>query len=292
MNTRKSVEHRDLLRQLSRRSAARTALTLVVDWAIIVAAVSVSLRFPATWVYLLCVLVISRQMNVLSELHHHAMHRNLFQSRRLNHVFEFLYSLPLFTRVSADRAYHLQHHQTYSVANDDHLEWGRGYGLDPARQGNRGYMFWFLLLRPFCGVLQFAELKSLVLSPNWRDRSYRRTMLVFWGLVLAGFALAGHLDLVFWYWLVPYFTFYQVFFFWDDMMGHYNCPQTGSREMRGLVFSLFTGHGTTHHNIHHLYPAIPWYNMARATRIFVNPQQVDVAHGFWNGIRQMQEPAK
>ena len=292
MKAQPSGEHRDLLRQLCRRNNLRTALTLGIDWAVIIAAVLVSLRFPLTWVYLLSVLVISRQMNAISELHHHAIHGNLFRSRWLNDAFEFLYSLPLFTRVSADRADHMEHHQTYSVANNDHLVWGRGYGLNPLLQGSRPYMLWFLLIRPFCGVLQFEALKGIFVNPNWRDRSYRRTMLAFWGLVIAAFALAGRLDLLFWYWLVPYFTLFQVFFFWDDMMGHYNCPRTGTREMRGPAFLLITGHGTTYHNVHHLYPTIPWFHMPRATRVFVNPEEVDVAYGFWNGIRQMQEPAK
>ncbi len=292
MKTLQAIEHRDLLRQMYRRSHWRTALTLTIDWGIIVAAVAISLHFESTWVYLLSVLVIARQMNAISELHHHAMHGNLFRRWWPHHAFEFLYSLPLFTRVSADRAEHLQHHQTYSVATNDHLVWGRGYGLDPAHQRSRLYMLWFLLIRPFCGLLQFAALKSILVNPNWRDRSYRRTLLTFWGLVIAGFALAGRPELLFWYWLVPYFTVFQVFFFWDDMMGHYNCPQTGTREMRGLAFLLITGHGTTHHNVHHLYPAIPWFRMARATQIFVSPQEVDIAHGFWDGIRQMQAPAK
>ena len=292
MKNRQPAGDRELLRQLCRRSHLRTALALAADWAVIVAAVWLSLRFPAAWVYLLSVLVISRQMNVLSELHHHALHGNLFRSRRLNSTFEFLYSLPLFVCLSADRAEHLEHHRTYSVANNDHLEWGRGYGLAPLRERSPAYMLWFLLLRPFCGVLQYDALKGLVLSPFWRDRSCRRAMLIFWGLVMAGFTLAGRPGLLFWYWLVPYFTFFQVFYFWDDMMGHFNCPQTGTREMRGLAFLLFTGHGTTHHNIHHLCPAIPWYNMPRATRIFINPAEVDVARGFWSGIRQMQESTK
>ena len=289
-STRLSPTERERVRELCRRSDLRSALTLAGDWGLIVAAVWVSLRFPAAWVYLLSVLVISRQMNAISELHHHAMHYNLFRARRLNEALEFLYSLPLFLRVAADRASHLEHHLTFSVENNDHLDWGRGYGLDLARRGNRRYMLWFLLVRPFCGVLQFAALKSLVVNPQWRDKSFRRAMLIFWGGVLVGFGAAGRLDVLFWYWLVPYFSFFQIFYFWDDMIGHYNCPQTGTREMRGLSFLLFTAHGTTYHNIHHLFPTIPWFNMPRAPQRFVDEMSVDVARGFWDGIRQMLEP--
>ena len=52
------------------------------------------------------------------------------------------------------------------------------------------------------------------------------------------------LDLLLWHWIVPRLTAFPVLFFWDDMLGHYNCPQTGTREMRGLWFRIFSTHGT------------------------------------------------
>lgn len=284
---RLAPDARQRLRQLARRSDLRSVLTLGCDWGLIVLAAWLSLRVPSTAVYGLSVLAIARQMNALSELHHHAMHQNLFRARRLNEALDFLYSLPLFTRVAADRASHLHHHQTYSVADGTHLYWGHGYGLDLDRRGDRRYMLWFLLLRPFVGPLQIAAVRNLVLDPGWRERSFRSTMALFWGAVVVGFAAAGRLDILFWYWLVPYFTVYQVFYFWDDMMGHYNCPRTGTRDMRGPSFLLITGHGTTHHNIHHLYPSIPWFNVRQATQRLANEGEFDVAQGFLDGVRQM-----
>jgi fatty acid desaturase len=274
---------------LSRRSDLRSVLTLCCDWGLVVAAAWVSLRVPGPVVYCFSVLVISRQMNAISELHHHAIHQNLFRARRLNAALDFFYSLPLFTRATADRDSHLHHHSTYSVANGTHLYWGHGYGLDLGRRGDRRYMIWFLLLRPFAGPLQFAAMKNLFADPNWHDGSFRRAMLIFWSIVVAGFAARGRLDILCWYWLVPFFSFFQVFYFWDDMLGHYNCPRTGTRDMRGLSFLLITGHGTTYHNIHHLCPAIPWFNMQRASRSLIDEKDVDVARGFFDGIKQMLE---
>ena len=105
--------------------------------------------------------------------------------------------------------------------------------------------------------------------------------------MLLSLALAGRPEWIFWYWLVPYFTTYQIFFFWDDMIGHYNCPQTGTRDMRGLWFRLMATHGTNYHNIHHKYPRIPWFNQKRATALFIDERSIDVAHGFTGAIRQM-----
>jgi fatty acid desaturase len=280
-------ENRIQVRELSRRSDWRAALTIAADWLVIFAAAATSLLVPWKAVYVLSVIVIARQMNVIAELHHQAMHANLFRRKRLNAWLECCYSLPYFTRVSADLAEHMEHHATYSVANNDHLTWGAGYGLKLAKRCNRTYMLWFLLVRPFCGVLQWQALRDLVQSPNWRQPAFRRVMLTFWGLVLLALYAIGRVDVIFWYWLAPYFTFYQVFFFWDDMMGHYNCPRTGTRDMRGWAFRLYTGHSSTHHNIHHRYPAIPWFRAPRATQLLIDSQEMDIAHGFWNGVGQM-----
>ena len=71
------------------------------------------------------------------------------------------------------------------------------------------------------------------------------------------------------------------------MLGHYNCPRTGTREMRGLWFRMFSNFGTNFHNVHHINPAVPWFNMEKATRMTVDEATVDVAHGFIDGISQM-----
>src|SRR5881628_2297565 len=143
------------LGSLARRRAQRAALALAFDWGLVATAVFASAQMHSLWVYGVAVLVISRQMNALFELHHHAIHDNLFGTRKWNERLDWLYSIPLFTRVCEDRDEHMEHHRSFRVDAKDHLTWGRGYGLDPARRTDRGYMIWFLLVRPFIGVLQY-----------------------------------------------------------------------------------------------------------------------------------------
>ncbi|MFY9825945.1 MAG: fatty acid desaturase [Thermoanaerobaculia bacterium] len=276
---------RATLRELSRRSDLRAFLTIAADWGVIVLAAALGETFSRPWLIPLAAIVIGRQMNALFELHHHAIHANLFTRKSWNSRLQFFYSLPLATTLAADRDDHMDHHRTY-VENDS-LTWGTGYGLDPARRQDRRYMTWFLWLRPFLGPLQLADLKEVLTSKRWRDPAYRNPVAAFWLSAVAVFLLLGRLDLLLWYWLVPRFTIFPILFFWDDMMGHYNCPRTGTREMRGLWFRLFGSHGTSFHNIHHLYPAIPWFNMERATRLVLDESEVDVAHGFVDGMRQL-----
>jgi len=268
------------LASLTRRSGARALTTIALDWMIIIAAVAVAEKLRSPFVYAAAVVVIARQMNALFELHHHAMHGNAFRRYAWNARLQFLYSLPLGFTLGADRAEHMEHHRTFNTAEKDYQTWGEGYGFDPPRRHQPLYMIWFLCVRPFVGPLQFAEVMEFLRVSRWR-------MACVWIAATAAFLAAGRLDLFLWYWIVPRFTVYPILFFWDDMLGHYNCPRTGTREMRGLWFRLFGSHGTNFHNIHHLYPAIPWFNMETATRLAIDEAEVDVAHGFVDGMRQL-----
>lgn len=282
-----SPEERAVLRKLAHRSNVRAFLTILADWSVVLLAAAVSEVFFRPWLYVLAVIVIARQMNALFELHHHAIHANLFTRKSWNSRLQVFYSLPLTTTTEADRDDHLDHHRTYNTVEKDYLTWGTGYGLDPARRHSRRYMVWFLWIRPFLGPLQVSDLKEILTSKRWRDPAYRNPVAAFWICAVAVFLLLGRLDLLFWYWVVPRFTAFPILFFWDDMLGHYNCPRTGTREMRGPWFRLFGAHGTSFHNIHHLYPAIPWFNMERATRFALDESEVDVAYGFVDGMRQL-----
>lgn len=279
------TEDRLEIRRLSRRSHWRAAAAIGLDWGGVVLAVGLAEWASSPAVYILAVIAISRQMNALFELHHHAIHNNLFTGKRWNRALDFLYSLPLWLTVDSDRDDHMEHHRSFTA--QDSRTWGTGYGLDLARRRDRRYMVWFLMIRPFLGFLQAADVKELLTSRRWRDAGYRNRVLAFWICALGSLLAAGRLDLLLWYWLVPRFTVFPILFFWDDMLGHYNSQRTGTREMRGLWFRIACAHGTNLHNIHHLFPAVPWYNMERATRIAVDESQVDVARGFVDGMRQL-----
>src|SRR5436305_7607796 len=184
-------ENRAALRSLSRRSDARAVLTIALDWGVVVLAAVVSETFFRPWLIPLAAIVIARQMNALFELHHHAIHANLFTRKGWNSKLQFFYSLPLATTIAADRDDHMDHHRNFNTVEKDYLTWGTGYGLDSARRHDRRYMTWFLWLRPFLGPMQFADLKETLTSQRWRDRAYRNPVAAFWTLLIASLAVAG-----------------------------------------------------------------------------------------------------
>lgn len=280
------ADRRIALRRMVARDARRSVITILTDWTVVVAAVIACELLRSPWVYVAAVVVIARQMNALSELHHHAMHGNLFRRKPWNRRLQIFYSLPLWTTIEADLEDHMDHHRNYNTTEKDYLSWGTGYGLDLARRTNRSYMIYFLWIRPFLGPLQLADLRELVSLKRLRS-PVQRPVVLFWLATLGLFAIAGRLDLLFLYWLVPRLTIFPVLFFWEDMLGHYNCPRTGTRDFRGRWFQIFSPHGTAFHNVHHLCPSLPWFNMAAGTRLLVDETRIDVAHSFLDGMRQL-----
>ena len=283
---RKSLdrEKRIILRSLVVRRAERSVSAIVGDWILIFFAVILCERLDSLWAYLASVLLIARQMNALSELHHHAMHGNLFRKKQWNTRLQFLYSLPLLTTIKLDLDDHMEHHR-YFVPQDS-LTWGTGYGLNLDRRSDRAYMFYFLWIRPFLGPLQLSDFLE-VTSPKRLFSSAGWPVAAFGTIAIAVLFLTSHLDLLLWYWIVPRFALYPVLFFWEDMLGHYNCPITGTRDFRGIWFRFLSPHGTAFHNLHHLCPALPWFNMAAGTSLLVDEDRIDIARGFLDGMHQL-----
>jgi fatty acid desaturase len=275
---------RVVLRTLVARRSGRSVLAIVRDWTVVCVVALICERLKSPFAYLAGVVLIARQMNALSELHHHAMHGNLFRARQWNVRLQFLYSLPLLTTIQADLEDHLEHHRHY-IAQDS-LAWGTGYGLDLRRRSEPTYMLYFLWIRPFLGPLQLSEILEIT-SPKRLFSSTGWPVAAFWTVAISAFFFTNHLPILFWYWIIPRVTLYPVLFFWEDMLGHYNCPMTGTRDFRGLWFRFLSPHGTAFHNLHHLYPAIPWFNMAFGTSLLVDEACVDIAHGFLDGMRQL-----
>ncbi len=121
---------------LARRNHARALAAIVFDWAVIVAAAAVSERVRLPGIYLVALVIIARQMNALFELHHHAIHCNLFRRKAWNTRLQFFYSLPLGFTVGAERDDHMEHHRTFNTVEKDYQSWGSGNGLNTGPRGD------------------------------------------------------------------------------------------------------------------------------------------------------------
>ena len=91
------------LRAMVRRSHSRALIAIAFDWAVIGAVAVACERFRIPALYIVAVVAIARQMNALFELHHHAIHGNLFRRKEWNVRLQILYSIPLGLTIGSER---------------------------------------------------------------------------------------------------------------------------------------------------------------------------------------------
>jgi fatty acid desaturase len=285
--------HRHELPALCTRSTARALLGIGLDWAVIVAAAAASERVGTTAAYLVSVVVITSRINALYlNWQHEAIHGNLFPQKWPHRWLDFLYGLPLLSSVEIARSVHMSHHRSYREESLESIKAYEYAGLRADRWHDRRYRVWIWIVRPLLGYHIVTSLRDAVLDLVDHPREALRC-LVFWVVVVASFAWCGRSSLILWYWLVPYLVVHPALFFWQDLSQHFSLKKSPTRDVRGWLFrALLSPHGRgAYHNVHHLFPGVPWYNLAKATALFTDDRAIDVAHGFIDLSRQILSPS-
>ena len=271
-----------------RRSGIRAFAGILFDWAIVVALVAAAEWFLHPAIYGAAILLIAgRMMSLETKWTHEAMHFNLFRKKSWNDRLEFLFAWPVCTSASLGRETHLRHHLQYLEEKEDPVFGYQYAGITPEKKNGHAFMVWIWFIRPLIGYQAFHELRAIV-DNLIETPSFRWKMLFFWGLVVGVFAAVGRPDLLLWYWVVPLFLIRPIFWFWQDLAQHYNARSPlGTRDMHGWFFTLFFGDSRNYHGVHHVYPALPWYQLAECHRLYIGDDQVDVATGFLDLTRQI-----
>jgi fatty acid desaturase len=252
------------------RSNVRGFLAIALDWLIVVSSTSLSLGLPLAkvthaLVYFLAVLVIASRQRGLENLVHEAGHNNLFATRPWNNKLQFIFAWPVFRNVPDYRISHLPHHTHLGDAErDPDIQRYLRVKLDEL---GRNYV-WTMLVRPFIGFHHIEYLGTTFVD-YWRTPTARIPKHTFWVGVFLLFAVTKSLYLLLLYWLVPFFLVLPILRWFAESAKHSSLDLTdeigSSRNNVGLIHKLFLHpHNDGFHEIHHLLPTIPWYNLPRA----------------------------
>jgi fatty acid desaturase len=263
------------------QSDLRSWLALGRDWSLIFALVALAEWGGWWWLTALCVLGIGAlQFGPGEALAHEASHYNLFRSRVWNDRLEVLYALPFFTTMDAYRTEHLDHHGRLAKRNDHVVRDYAYHGLD--LDYPRAAWVWFG--KPALGLTAFEYVRYL-----WIMNSAQAwiKVAIFWVPVLAICAASGLLPALLFYWFLPLFAVFAPLLHWSEISDHYR-TRTGTRSRTSRIHNLLW-HNNGYHAIHHHFPKIPFYNLARAHRA-LKGDRWDVAAGWWDVWRQISRP--
>lgn len=208
--------------------------------------------------------VIGVAIHGLGNLMHEAIHGNLFRNRRLDRLVGFVAGIPALFSVTAYRVTHLIHHRHNRTK------------LDPDELTNLTTDRHLLSLAFYSWIVVGVVLYLLhvPITALRRGRRRERAAIVAEYLFIAGlyasiFAVAAHYHasgLVVQLWVIPLLfaaVFVNVRGWAEHMMTVPGHPLTQSRTITSNRLLSFLNINLNYHLEHHLFPAMPWYNLPR-----------------------------
>lgn len=260
----------------------RTLIALAFDWGSIFTLATVSWvafgRYGIT-VYTLtlyavaCLWIASRQ-RALECLIHEASHVNLCRNIKGNDALAWvLAALPLGHNLVTERRSHLiGHHKNFwDIEQDPDFRRYRQIGIDQLPAGSVKELL-RILLRGYLPYVQ-STIPAFFL-PAGEKRVHRVGRLFFWMAVLILCTSIGGLLPLALYWFLPFLTILTCIRYIGEASEHAALGCTNefgtTRNNLGWLNEYFIHpHGDAYHLIHHLYPKMPFYQMAHAHRLLL-----------------------
>ncbi len=282
------------LRPLYKKDNWHWLVALGADLLIIVSAIFLANRYNA--LYPLALLFIGSRQRALASLLHEAAHMTLAQSKALNKwVGEYLLAYPIFQDYEAYRRSHVQmhhHHLGDKLKDPDHrfyIESGLYEAQDRLdflfRHLFRSvtlvntYKYFLYLVKNRAGDILANPLQGLKLL------AVHGAMLLLFNYFVGPWAYVL-------FWLVPYFTVFQVIGWLSEISEHFGMfgvyqdeVQLTRNRFPTPVERLFIGmHGDNYHLTHHLFAGVPFWNLKQAHQILMEDESYAAANRGCGGI--------
>jgi len=302
---------------LRRKSAARGAWALAVNWALVAVGFALGIAWPNPFGVLAVMVVLGGRQLGLGILMHDCAHRGLLPSAAANdRVGQWLCAAPVFADLDVHRRYHMTHHRQVGTEDDPDLPNYRDYPVARASLARK-------LARDLAGVTGLRAAIALgVLYAHDDPRSlelgysYRRgqataaTMSLAhlaWNLrrvALAQLAMFGVLwaighPLAYLLWPASWLTSYMLFSRIRNAAEHGGLPGTetsdpwaNTRSVRARWWERLTvapNHVNWHFE-HHLAPAVPPYRLRALHELLAArtlPRPLPVVEGYGAVLRAL-----
>lgn len=265
----------------------RPAGDVSLDIAVIAAALALALEVP--WAVPIALLVLGNRQRALGNILHDAAHRNLTRNRLVNDLVTRALIAPLlFLSLSHYRELHFRHHLDLGAKDADP-------DLIPipvvkTRRWPKAVAANALSPRAVLGST-FGQLFDHDVSPGGRLYIFAWwTLLV---AVLVSAAGVGPATAMLALWLGARATVFHVITTFREMCDHHGLIPGGvfsfTRDITatGPLSMLFHPRNNAYHLTHHLLPAIPYYRLPEAQRVFATlpeyQERAQVSEGYFAG---------
>jgi fatty acid desaturase len=286
----------DELKKLSVLRSWGTMAALILDWAVIAAAIAVSSHFGGLWLYLLAVAVIAGRMHGLAVLMHEVTHFRFIKNRKIADVIGDLFmAWPIMVTVDGYRQNHLAHHQHTNTDKDP--DW-------VVKLGKTAHTFpqqvWVMTLNLLGYVVAISTVRDLAhvlprIAQAKQTGRYRLARLAYYLAAATLITLFGAWKGFLLYWVVPYMTLFFLFLYIRGVAEHFGSmdydQELGSTRTVIPFFwerFFFAPHNINHHLEHHLFPGVPFYNLPKLNAALMQDEtyraNAHVTRGYSTGV--------
>jgi fatty acid desaturase len=255
-------------------------LAALEDYAVILASILATI-FISAWLYPIALILIGARQRALATLMHESAHNALAKNKIINWLLgTFGSGYLIFQQIAPYKASHcLEHHcHLGNPERDPDFKFYNNEGLYNSLTAREFYIKHIIYPLFFIRVPSYVRylIQHRFLSKageKWESL----LLLSYWGVIIGAAVGLRFWDELILFWIVPYFTTFQVIGWFIELSEHY--PLLGSNNTDLYLsrnrFSpwyeafLTSIHCENFHLVHHLCPNIPFWNQPKAHQILL-----------------------
>jgi len=279
---------KELVQQLTRRSAWRASAAVLEDFAVLAAAVALGLAYwPNPLVLVPAIIIIGTRQHALFIIAHDAAHYLLYERRWLNELVGRACAMVQGLSMCTYRVIHRLHHNNlYGALDPDtalHGGYPRGrmYLVKKLAKDLSGLTAWKTYAYFLGGAPALNTATNVAVRPlddtsaklRSEARHDRYAVIFLHAMVLLLFAMSGYLLQYLVLWVLPLVTVVQAILRLRAIAEHgattdFSSPLTAARTNLGPAWLrwLIFPHNVNYHVEHHLYASVPQYHLTRLHR--------------------------
>jgi len=276
---------KELVQELTRRSAWRASAAVLEDFAVLAAAIAVALAYwPNPLVLVPAIIIIGTRQHALFIIAHDAAHYLLYERRWLNEVVGRTCAMVQGLSMCTYRVIHRLHHNNlYGALDPDtalHGGYPRGrmYLIKKLAKDLSGLTAWKTYAYFLGGAPGLNTATNLAVRPlddtsaklRSEARHDRNAVIFLHVVVPLLFAISGYLLQYLVLWVLPLVTVVQAILRLRAIAEHgattdFSSPLTAARTNLGPAWLrwLIFPHNVNYHVEHHLYASVPQYHLPR-----------------------------
>ncbi|MCY9530065.1 MULTISPECIES: fatty acid desaturase family protein [Paenibacillus] len=283
-----STEIRKKVQKLQKRNNWYNFFAISYDWLIIAGGIYLAKAYPSWWMYLISLCLIGSRMRAFDNLMHEASHILLFENRNLNKWMAcFFVAFPVFTSYTTYCKSHYMHHKhLWDPEYDPDTKRYALIGLDKPQDSIKQFLIRHIL-KPLTLThvpkYIYGTIRVNILSKE-EPRSEKLAKSIYWLTIIASSISFGFWKELLLFWFVPLLTTFQIFRYWAEMAEHSGLKTDNelyaSRNTFGNPIERFLihPHHDNFHLVHHLFPAVPHYNLKKAHIMLMEDEEYRKAH--------------